>query len=130
LIDKAAALHYSLNKNHCYIDGNKRIAVAAMEWFLHVNSAWLLASNDELIEFTLSVAEGSMSREASAKWLRHRCARADWSERRIVRWLQSLPPLELAAVYEANARGDAALFLDAASVAAGRADARAALADM
>ena len=34
LIEKAAALGYSLIRNHGFLDGNKRIAHAAMEVFL------------------------------------------------------------------------------------------------
>lgn len=35
LADKAAVLHFGLNKGHPFIDGNKRFAVAAMETFSH-----------------------------------------------------------------------------------------------
>ena len=37
LIEKAAALGYSLVRSHGFIDGNKRIAHAAMEVFLVMN---------------------------------------------------------------------------------------------
>ena len=46
---KAAALHYSLNKNHPFVDGNKRMAVTAMAWFLFSNGFMLLATSDQLL---------------------------------------------------------------------------------
>ena len=36
-IDKAAALAFSLVRNHAFIDGNKRIGHAAMDVFLVLN---------------------------------------------------------------------------------------------
>lgn len=69
LIDKAAALGYSLVRNHGFIDGNKRIAHAAMEVFLVMNGVELRASVDEQERFMLSLAAGDVSREA-----RRRCA--------------------------------------------------------
>jgi death-on-curing protein len=70
LVDKAAALGFSLIRNHGFIDGNKRIAHAAMEVFLMVNGMELRASVDEQEQFMLALAAGDMSREALAEWLR------------------------------------------------------------
>jgi death-on-curing protein len=70
LIDKAAALGYSLVRNHGFIDGNKRIAHAAMEVFLLMNGVELRASVDDQERFMLSLAAGDVSREALAEWLR------------------------------------------------------------
>ena len=47
---KAAALHYSLNKNHPFVDGSKRMAVTAMAWFLFSNGFLLLATSDQLVD--------------------------------------------------------------------------------
>ena len=70
LIDKAAALGYSLIRNHGFIDGNKRIAHAAMEVFLVMNGLELRASVDDQERFMLALATGEVSREALAEWLR------------------------------------------------------------
>jgi death-on-curing protein len=70
LIDKAAALGYSLVRNHGFIDGNKRIAHAAMEVFLVMNGIELSASVDEQERFMLALAAGEVSREALVEWLR------------------------------------------------------------
>lgn len=69
-IDKAAALGYSLVRNHAFIDGNKRIAHAAMEVFLVMNGMELSASVDDQERFMLALAAGEVSREALIDWLR------------------------------------------------------------
>ena len=74
LIDKVAALGFSLIRNHGFIDGNKRIAHAAMEVFLIMNDIEISASVDEQERFMLSLAAGQVSREGLAEWLRsHVC---------------------------------------------------------
>jgi death-on-curing protein len=70
LVDKAAALGYSLIRNHGFFDGNKRIAHAATEVFLVLNGMELRASVDEQERFMLSLAAGEVSREGLADWLR------------------------------------------------------------
>jgi len=70
LVDKAAALGYSLIRNHGFFDGNKRIAHAAMEVFLVLNGMELRASVEEQERFMLSLAAGEVSREGLADWLR------------------------------------------------------------
>lgn len=82
-------LHYSLNKNHAYIDGNKRLAVTAMEWFLLRNGFQLFASNQELVDFALAVASNAMSRDESERWVTERASRESWSEARRRRWHES-----------------------------------------
>ena len=62
-----------------------------MEFFLLKNGFVLYASNEELIEFALAVAEDRMSRAQSAEWLSFRAFRMSWSEERARRWLHSLP---------------------------------------
>jgi death-on-curing protein len=70
LIEKAAALGYSLVRNHGFIDGNKRIAHAAMEVFFVMNGMELSASVDDQERFMLALAAGEVSREALIEWLR------------------------------------------------------------
>jgi death-on-curing protein len=70
LIEKAAALGYSLIRNHGFLDGNKRIAHAAMEVFLVVNDMEISAPVDEQERFMLSLAAGEVSRDALIDWLR------------------------------------------------------------
>jgi death on curing protein len=70
LIDKAAALAFSLVANHPFVDGNKRIGHAAMEVLLVLNGYEIDASVDEQEQLMLDVASGSITREQLAEWLR------------------------------------------------------------
>ena len=55
----AAAYHYHLCANHPFVDGNKRVAVAAAEVFLRANGLQLEATDDDIVELTLAVASGA-----------------------------------------------------------------------
>lgn len=70
LIEKAAALGYSLIRNHGFVDGNKRISHAAMEVFLVLNGVEIRAHVDIQELFMLSLAAGESSREQLTVWLR------------------------------------------------------------
>jgi death-on-curing protein len=70
LVEKAAALGYSLIANHPFVDGNKRTGHAAMEVFLMVNGFEIQASVDEQERVILRVAAGEMKREEFSGWLR------------------------------------------------------------
>ncbi|MEW4570639.1 type II toxin-antitoxin system death-on-curing family toxin [Tautonia sp. JC769] len=78
LIEKAAALGFSLVMNHAFIDGNKRIGHAAMEVFLALNGSEISASTDEQERVILDLAAGLLKREAFTEWLRtHTVARGN-----------------------------------------------------
>ena len=62
LAQKAAAYHYHLCANHPFVDGNKRVAVAAAELFLIINGQELSVSDDEIVELTIGVASGRLSK--------------------------------------------------------------------
>ncbi len=70
ITDKAAALGFSLIKNHPFVDGNKRIGHLAMQFFLEANGHTIVASVDEQEKIILAVAAGEMDREAFTAWLR------------------------------------------------------------
>jgi death on curing protein len=70
LVEKAAALGYSLIANHPFVDGNKRTGHAAMEVFLMLNGCEIQASVDEQERVILQVAAGEMKREGFTEWLR------------------------------------------------------------
>jgi death-on-curing protein len=72
LAAKAAALMHSLVLNHPFVDGNKRVGIAAAELFLEGNASTLEESDDELERVTLAVAEGKVAVEALAIWFRQR----------------------------------------------------------
>jgi death-on-curing protein len=71
IVDKAAALGYSLVQNHPFLDGNKRTGHAAMEVFLLLNGFEIQSSVDEQERIILQVASGEMDRGAFTRWLRH-----------------------------------------------------------
>jgi death-on-curing protein len=69
LIDKDGALAYSLCMNHPFVDGNKRIAHAAMEILLVLNGFEISASVNEQERLFLDLASGKLSREELIGWL-------------------------------------------------------------
>src|SRR5689334_4173687 len=70
IIEKAAALAYSLVGNHGFIDGNKRIGHAAMEALLILNGSEIHASVDAQERLMLSLAAGEVSRAELVEWLK------------------------------------------------------------
>jgi death-on-curing protein len=72
IVEKAAALGFSLIQNHPFVDGNKRTGHAAMEVFLILNGFELEASVDEQEQVILQVAAGELRREEFTAWLRAR----------------------------------------------------------
>ncbi|OGM89122.1 hypothetical protein A2108_01990 [Candidatus Wolfebacteria bacterium GWA1_42_9] len=59
LLAKAAILFYLMVKNHPFQNGNKRIAMTALFYFLHKNKKWLKVDNRELYNFARWVAESN-----------------------------------------------------------------------
>src|SRR5204863_9276265 len=81
VVERAAALGFSLIMNHPFIDGNKRIGHAAMETFLMLNGFEIQAQIDEAEQVILSVAAGAMGRGAFSEWVKDHvvAARSDQS---------------------------------------------------
>lgn len=69
--DQAAAYLYHLIKNHPFVDGNKRVAYAAMRTFLGGNGYHLDLSQDAKYEMVMDVAESKISKEGIAKALQN-----------------------------------------------------------
>jgi death-on-curing protein len=57
---KAAALLHSVARNHALIDGNKRLALAAVIAFYGLNGRRLTLNNDQAYDLVMSVAEGRL----------------------------------------------------------------------
>ena len=70
VIEKAAALGFSLVMSHPFVDGNKRTGHAAMETFLVLNGYELGAAVDEQERVMLTLAAGELSREDFLDWVR------------------------------------------------------------
>jgi death on curing protein len=69
LYELAAAYGYGLAKNHCFIDGNKRVAFAAATVFLRLNGFELVTSPAEAVVMMLRVASSNTTQEDLAKWI-------------------------------------------------------------
>lgn len=66
---KAARLGYGLIKNHCMIDGNKRIGTHSMLVFLALNGIELKYMQKELYETILDVAAWKIEYEDLLQWV-------------------------------------------------------------
>ena len=66
---KAARLCFGIATNHAFIDGNKRVAVHAMETFLLANNRFLECTEDEMEEAILGVAEGKIAYQDLSQWI-------------------------------------------------------------
>ena len=66
----AAAYAFGLAQNHPYRDGNKRIGFLAMITFLGVNGYDFSATDAEVVTTILELADGSISEDALADWIR------------------------------------------------------------
>jgi death on curing protein len=69
MFEMAAAYLFHLSRNHPFIDGNKRTALATALVFLAYNSIEIKAELDDLEELTLKAAQGKMNKEQIAVFL-------------------------------------------------------------
>ncbi len=69
LIGKASIMFYLLNKNHPFQNGNKRIAVMGLLYFLYKNDRWLKVDNVVLYNFARDVAKSSPQNKDGATQL-------------------------------------------------------------
>ena len=77
--EKAAALGFSLIKNHAFADANKRVGHAAMETFLLMNGYEFAADVDEQERIVFAVAGSKMEREEFTEWVKqHIIKRANY----------------------------------------------------
>jgi death-on-curing protein len=70
----AAAYAFGIARNHPFVDGNKRAALAAMIVFLNLNGIDLLVPEVEMTAAILAVAAGEVEEEILAQWLRDQLA--------------------------------------------------------
>ena len=62
LIGKGAVLFYFMIKNHPFQNGNKRVAVTTLLYFLHKNGHWLNVDNNDLYVFANTTAKSDSKR--------------------------------------------------------------------
>lgn len=70
LLEQAGALMHSLARNHTLVDGNKRLAWAALRVFLSMNRYEIEYEVDEAESFVIAVTVGSYDVVDIAAWLR------------------------------------------------------------
>jgi death-on-curing protein len=68
----AAAYAVGIAKNHPFIDGNKRVSNVVTFMFLALNGRDLQANSAEQVRVWLAIAEGTMSQDEVAAWIRER----------------------------------------------------------
>jgi death on curing protein len=71
LADKAAALAFSLVRNHPFSDGNKRTGYGAMMMFLGRNGHTIGAPLDDHASVFQRLASGELDREGFRAWVSH-----------------------------------------------------------
>jgi len=59
LLGKASILFYLMIKNHPFQNGNKRIAMTTLFYFLYKNKKWVRVDDQELYNFTVWIAESN-----------------------------------------------------------------------
>lgn len=73
LCDLAAEYAFGIVHNHPFVDGNKRTGFITMCQFLKINGLRFLAPREEKYGIIIKLAEGNLSCENLAQWLRSNC---------------------------------------------------------
>jgi death-on-curing protein len=68
--EMAAAYLFHLTSNHAFVDGNKRIGLAAALVFLDLNGVRITTGSDALYDLTMAVARGEVDKHHIAATLR------------------------------------------------------------
>lgn len=69
-VDMACAICASINRNHAFNDGNKRIAFIALVLMLELNGYVLDARESEAVTMMLAQAAGEVSEAEFTEWVR------------------------------------------------------------
>jgi death-on-curing protein len=67
----AAAYGFGIARNHAFVDGNKRTALASMIVFLGLNGVDLDATQEEATAIVLGLAAREIPEEILANWIAH-----------------------------------------------------------
>lgn len=65
----AACYGYGFAKNHCFVDGNKRIALTSMDVFLGLHGRELVADEAETVVTIVAICTDEMSETELADWI-------------------------------------------------------------
>ena len=72
IFEKAAQLLYGLNKNHGFIDGNKRIAIHAMLVYLIINDIEIEYTQEDIVSLSIAVADDKANPADIVEWIENR----------------------------------------------------------
>lgn len=70
LFKLAAAYAFGFARNHPFVDGNKRMALAALDVFLRMNRYELAADEPEAASTIWALADGRVSEAELAQWIK------------------------------------------------------------
>jgi len=73
IMKKAAALLHSLVNNHAFYDANKRTGFFSTLRFLDLNGFHCIATNNQIVDFTLKIDNEHMKIDNISSWLKHHC---------------------------------------------------------
>ncbi len=64
LEDKLTHLFFSINKNHCFNDGNKRASIALTAYFLEINNCGFIVPRfiDQMENYSVDVADNKIDK--------------------------------------------------------------------
>jgi death-on-curing protein len=65
----AASYGFGFAKNHCFRDGNKRIALAAIDVFLQLNGQELTSHETDAVFTIEALASGEISEDELSAWI-------------------------------------------------------------
>ncbi len=69
LAELAAAYAFGIARNHPFVDGNKRTALAAADVFLQLNGHEIVVDEVEAVTVILDLAAGEIGEEELAAWI-------------------------------------------------------------
>jgi len=69
LFELAAAYAFAIIRNHPFIDGNKRVALAVADVFLQLNGQELTAPEVEAVSMFRGLAAGEFDEATLARWI-------------------------------------------------------------
>jgi len=69
LYELAASYGFGFARNHCFSDGNKRVALAIIDVFLRINGYMLVAEEVEAVFVIETLASGNMTEVELSIWV-------------------------------------------------------------
>lgn len=70
VFDMAAAYGFHICNNHAFIDGNKRLALVAIDIFLQMNGWELIANEKDTYKTIMQLASGELTKQELRAWIR------------------------------------------------------------